>query len=772
MVKGIIIYADWRNIDNKPVVGLFGRLENGESFLSINRHEPYFYIKKEDLNKAKKIREIEHKTKYGNTGLRNFEGKEVVKVKVGLPSEVPAAREVLENENINCYESDIRFVQRFLIDKGILALVEIEGDYKNSENINRVYNEPELKGISEAVESKWRDFPLVILSLDIETDSKGRIISVAYVWNEKSILKKEVLLCAKLKKEWAISCKTECELLEKFCMRLKEIDPDFILGWSLIDFDLSVLNQRMKANMLKFLLGRMNDECSIKLSKSFFRESKADMKGRVAVDGISLLRRAFIKLDDYKLETAARTLLKDGKIGICKEDFDRIIKEEPEKIAEYNLKDAELAYRIANETKTFELALQKSIITGLQIDMVGPIASLDSLYIREARKRGIVCPSRRYDSKLKKIKGGYVMESKHGLYNYIIVADFKSLYPSIIRTFNIDPYSYEGKDRKDKGLITAPNGACFRNEEGILPAILQELWEWREKARQSRNEVARYAIKILMNSFFGSLASPACRFFNLDIANAITYFGQEIVRESAEKIKEEGYKVIYMDTDSIFVCTNAKSSKEARLIGEGLCKEINGFYEEKANRGYGRESFLELQLNACFKKFLMPKLRKEEAGAKKRYAGLREDGKIIIVGLEAIRRDWTGCAREFQRELLKRVFAGKGYERYIREFVEKLKKGKLDLMLVYRKAIRKGLDEYTKTTPPHVKAARKAKEINGNLIEYLMTEEGPEPIDNVKHKIDYGHYITKQIKPIADSILCFLDTSFDEVLTGQKRLGQ
>jgi DNA polymerase-2 len=99
-----------------------------------------------------------------------------------------------------------------------------------------------------------------------------------------------------------------------------------------------------------------------------------------------------------------------------------------------------------------------------------------------------------------------------------------------------------------------------------------------------------------------------------------------------------------------------------------------------------------------------------------------------------------------------------------------LKKGKFDDQLVYTKSIRKPLEEYTKITPPHIKAARKLKKFEGRKIQYVLTDKGPEPVDLIKGKLDYKHYLDKQIKPIAESILVFFDLKFDELLTGQRDL--
>ena len=167
----------------------------------------------------------------------------------------------------------------------------------------------------------------------------------------------------------------------------------------------------------------------------------------------------------------------------------------------------------------------------------------------------------------------------------------------------------------------------------------------------------------------------------------------------------------------------------------------------------------------------MPKIRGGEAGAKKRYAGLRlKDGneKIDFVGIETARSDWTDVAKKFQLELLNRIFHKQEVTEFIKQFVQDITKGKYDKLLVYRKSLRKGLEGYS-VLPPHLKAAQKIKDFKGGLVEYYITTDGPEPIQALKHKIDYEHYIKKQIKPIADSVLLFYNKTFEELLEGSKQ---
>ena len=135
-----------------------------------------------------------------------------------------------------------------------------------------------------------------------------------------------------------------------------------------------------------------------------------------------------------------------------------------------------------------------------------------------------------------------------------------------------------------------------------------------------------------------------------------------------------------------------------------------------------------------------------------------------------MRRDWSEVSKRFQRELMQRVFHDQPVEDFIRGFIADLRAGKFDDQLTYKKAIRKDIDAYTKTTPPHVKAARKQGVPTGRIIAYVMTRNGPEPVGELTAPPDYPHYIEHQIAPIAGAVLRFLGTDFDAVAQTKKQL--
>ena len=771
-MKGIIINRDYQTIDDKAYIQLFGRLENGDSFVSLNEFKPYLFVEESNL---KKIKSLISKYKTEKTKLKNFKGKSVSKIICSIHPELSKLRSAIHKKEVSTYEADLKPSTKYMIDKDLFISLEIEGDWETSERVDRVYNNPSIKPISL---DKTNAEPKIV-SIDIESGKENNKLFCVGIYS-KNYQKNFLISNKKIKN--AVSCKNESELLEKFKEEFIKIDPDIIIGWHVIDFDFAYLRKKFLEHKIQFDLGRTNENSRIKIENNFFRSSSAKISGRQVLDGLNLIRDPFIKeapsikskkFKSYALEDVAQSLLGEGKILKGKSRHDEItelFKNNQEKLVEYNLQDCKLAYDILEKTKTLDLAIERASLTGMPLNKISAsIASFDSLYIREARKKNLVSPTTFYEKRGERIKGGYVMESEPGIFHNVLVLDFKSLYPSIIKTFNIDPASH--LEKKGKNSIESPNKTYFKNQEGILPEIIETLHQAREKAKKEKRELSSYAIKIIMNSFFGVLASPNCRYFSLKMANAITHFGQFLIQLTAKKIEELGHKVIYSDTDSVFIETNLEKS-EATKLGRELQDYINDFYKKYIKENYKRKSYLELEFEKLYLAFLMPPARSSKVGSKKRYAGLIEENgkeKIEIVGLEAIRGDWTEAAQNFQKKLLDKIFHKEEFLQFIRNYVKKIKDGKMDKELIYRKSLTKPLKEYIKTTPPHVKAARKLDKVESKIIEYYQTKEGPEPLQKLKNKIDYEHYIKKQIAPIANTILYFFDKDFEDIMKKSKQ---
>ncbi len=767
-VRGFVLQPTYRIQSGRPIVHLYGRLESGGSFLvQDDRLTPHFYIPARQAEQAGRL----GAALLAQSSLQTWDQEPAARVELRIPSDTPALRNRLVKHGIACYEADIRFAILYLISKGVRGSVELAGEWEAQEGAGRLYRNPEVRPAS------WTP-QLSVLSVDIETDPQAsRLLSIALHGCGVS----EVLLLERQGRTppvGTMAFRSQPELIRAFCRRVHEIDPDILTGWNVIDFDLQVLDRLARQDGVAMEMGRTPGTLRLRPSRSPWNNLNASLPGRVVLDGIEMLRTSFLRYDSYALDFVAQRVLGEGKTLQGEGRAEEILhsyNNDLGRFVEYNLNDARLVLEVLQKLNLVELAVERSLLTGLPVNRVsGSIASFDFLYLSELRKKGIVAPSVGSGAGDAGANlGGHVMEPQVGFYDNVCVFDFKSLYPSLIRTFQIDPLNHVRRPQESQDLIRAPNGAAFARKAGILPGLLDELFPRREAAKRQGDKVASYAIKILMNSFYGVLGTPACRFYSPAVAGAITAFGREILLWSKAQLESYGFRVLYGDTDSLFVLSGESDGRKARQRGRQLVERLNRDLARHIRKKWRVESCLELEFERLYLKLHLPHMRRTKAGARKRYAGLAdEDGstRAIFTGMEVVRRDWTELAKQVQRELYQRLFHGKDLQQYLHQVVAEVRQGVHDQSLVYRKALRKGLDEYTATTPPHVAAARKMSRPAGRLISYLMTTDGPEPATERRHPIDHQHYVEKQIRPVAEPILELQGLDFAEVIGDQVQL--
>jgi DNA polymerase-2 len=675
-------------------------------------------------------------------------------------------RERLRRDGTIPYESDVRPANRYLMERFITGSCRVSGRAQRRRGFIEMHNpimkccdyQPTLRVVSFDIETDGMDGP--VISIAATSDGLERVLMVGTGDDTDTIR----------------FLPDERAVITAFIQLIERIDPDALIGWNVIEFDLTHLQQRCEALSLRFTLGRSRRRAVVLPPQSASQLPLARVPGRVVLDGIGLLRTATYSFESFALDNVAHELL--GRRKAIDHDADkveeirRMHREDPHALAAYNLEDCRLVRDIFTSTDLLSFATERQRMTGLPMDRVGgAVAAFDHLYLPRLHRAGHVATDVGMLGESSSAPGGYVLASQPGLYDNVLVLDFKSLYPSIIRTFKIDPMglAFPGDEP-----IAGFDGASFSREEHILPRMIESLWQDRDRAKLAKNEPLSRTIKILMNSFYGVLGTPGCRFYSPRLASSITRRGHEIITRSRDWIRDRQRSVIYGDTDSLFVLLGPEHDRDACLdIGAVLARELNSWWRERIEEEHGVDSCLEVEFETHYHRFFMPTLRGSDQGSAKRYAGLvmSSSGKseLVVKGLEAVRTDWTPLARNFQRELLERVLSGQPYEELLHTLRRQLLDGELDEQLVYRKRLRRELSSYVKNVPPHVKAARQLDRAV-RVVSYVMTVRGPEPIEKRSSPLDYHHYLERQVAPAADGILACVGSSFSEIAGDQLNL--
>ncbi|MEW6991465.1 DNA polymerase II [Colwelliaceae bacterium 6441] len=798
------------------------KTHNGAVNILVNNQQAVFFIEQLSLNNAQQLL-IEQDIFLSNAKavpLKSFGQVAVVALYFSSMRDFYRARELLKTHHIKCYEDDFRPDERYLMERFVTASAEFtisNNEHETPYNGGQLSASLQKSSVSYPVyiadkcraipsSQSLEKLPLSMVSLDIECSMQGSLYSIGLysddldgkrvnkilMIGDQNLSKSSYTLSQQESDQVAaniIWLADEKALLEALINWIIDNDPDVIIGWNVIQFDFALLQKRCDRHGVYFGIAR--DKRAPRWRKNKNSEQQfIDINGRVVLDGIDLLKTATYNFPSFSLDNVATELLGKGKKV---DDVDNRVKEithnfhhDKLALAAYNLEDCKLVTLIFNHTQLLEFAMLRAQLTGLSIDRIGgSVAAFTNLYLPKLHRAGYVAPNMGDGLTGLVSPGGYVMDSIPGLYKNILVLDFKSLYPSIIRSFNIDPMGLIEGLKSPENAIAGFDGAFFSRDKHFLPEIINELWLERDKAKKENNSALSQAIKIIMNSFYGILGSTGCRFFDPRLSGSITKRSHELLKTTQQWIEAKGYQVIYGDTDSIFVHVgDDKNPQQCQTLGAELQQYINTKWQQQLKEKFAIESQLEIEFETHFSQFFMPTIRGLDVGTKKRYAGMvlkNGEEELIFKGLESVRTDWTELAKTFQRTLYLKVFNGEPVEQYIIDTVNQTKNGELDDLLIYRKRIRRKLEQYVKNVPPHIKAARLADAINlkagkplkfqnRGWIEYYLTTSGPQAKGYVSASLDYQVYVDKQLATVADAILPFIGLSFSRIVDKQLSL--
>ena len=520
-----LLTGEWSDYSGKNVLKFIGTSDQlGSVEIIVTNNKPVFFVEKDVVLSPLTKNYLRKETK-----LKNFNRNPVDALYFNSQKALSVFAETIRESNETTYESDIDPLRRFLMEKSINTQMKINGVPEQQKSIVRFTN-PTIKPCD--ISPKF-----VIASIDIETGAKtNQLYSIAvHITGKKDEHKKVFVIGEKPKHtpDPISFYNNERQLLANFFLWFKEIDPDIIIGWHVIGFDLLFLDNKCRELGISLDIARAGGRVSLRQRKpsGYF----ISVTGRVVIDGPSVLRASFFSFEDFKLETVAQELLGTGKTITPDEnkieEIDRLFKEDKTSLADYNLQDAVLVTDIFAKTGLIELSVRRAQISGLLMDQLGMMtAAFDHFYLPRLHRAGFTAPNLKDIQTTEHAAGGYVIEPTPGIYENIIVLDFKSLYPSIIQTFKIDPYSLL---MKDVDTIETLNGYKFSSSLHILPDFIDELMKLRDTAKKKKDKQLSQAIKILMNSFYGVMGSYGCRFYHPDLPRAITGSGHKLFYSEA-----------------------------------------------------------------------------------------------------------------------------------------------------------------------------------------------------------------------------------------------
>lgn len=551
----------------------------------------------------------------------------------------------------------------------------------------------------------------------------------------------------------------EKKLLQQFNRVVNKYD--IIAGWHSEGFDLVAITRRCEIHSVPF-------SCKVitRTAKDLGGLDSVRRLGNVRakpyefnhVDLLQKLKEMHYrdtelikKVRSFSLSSVSKVFLGKDKVDLKGQSIYHLWKNSPDLLREYNLQDVRLLVELDKKLNITQQKIIEHQVCCARINDYTSHGKIDTFALRGARKMGRRLPSKPDDDEREVIddgnisssavldpgnkaikqkgdyQGGYVFEPVTGLHKDVYIFDFQSLYPSIIKTFNVSIDSLVPPENDTLPVITLPTGVKFKRDViGIIPAIIQDVLDQRNHIRHvvmkklEKNSpeymnwhYRQYAFKVLANSMYGIMGASFSRYFKRELAEGITLTGQHVIKHMWDWLSAKRFVPIYGDTDSLFLTHPDKVDTEA--LAKEIKEHLDKYLVEKFNV---KENQIIMDFKGMYPRFI--------AADKKKYVGITEDGEIEITGLEAKKRDTLPMTEKWQRELLDMLLKGDFDEKFYKNWVltkrDFVYNKNLELNdIIFQKRLSKEVEEYGDRTtaegvskkvpvPAHVKVAAWLKE--------------------------------------------------------------
>ncbi len=720
--------------EGTTVVELFGRAASGESVCllvhglrphievaPIGRWSSGLEVPEALLESATRLRERDQVRRVTGPELRwtDLGWKPVWRVEVHQPFMVPELRRALEGA-WSLFAADIPFTNRLLLEADLGMHVAVAGEVvarrADGEEVEAAVRKAGGGGVyavdltlrcsvEEVQPTEAFPVPFRLLSFDLETSiADNSILCGAAVLEDLGTGAREV-------HSWRDD---ETALLEGLTELILDRDPDIITGYNIDNFDLPRIADRVEAlggrkdaerRLAMFGWGRTpQDPSDLRRQRESVVPKRASTRawtlgGRCVMDAWWQARMALRPQRETLAFVSALLFPEDAERQKMDVDASRMDEEwaaRPDVVLEYCRRDAELPLDILQSLQIVRRKEAVAAVAKVAFETAsnGSTSQLiDSLVIRRADRTGIAVPmTGSAEPKEGQITGGYVHDVEAGLHPWIAVLDFKSMYPSIMIGHNIcyttrvDP-AHPEQPEDEQEVHTAPTGVRFWGEghrTGLVPFLLRDLMEQRDRHKQGMkdaedeagrafHDAMQYAVKILMNSFYGVFASGFYRFTHRDLGSSITAWARHNIKAVIADLEAQGHPVVYSDTDSIFVKSPIEGSvpgavpTQARIDAESGDNEAKNLVlqwnqAKDAMVTFGLDLAEKYSRDAAVLEFEKGLSVFFSHGAKKRYVGQvvwpSED--MLIRGYETQRTDSFAFLVESMHKVMEHALADEG----------------------------------------------------------------------------------------------------------------
>ncbi len=782
----------YKILNSKAIIHLYGRTSDGvQVCIRDELFEPYFLVIPKPTTDPATICDELKTLKLSEQGQdffvtraeiikKRLVEKEVVALKifVNLPKSVPLLSEAVRKLGYETFEYDVLFTRRYILDKGFTPcmLVEVEAEPSTEESKVQVFTASSIKPAqTESTLDKPR-----ILAVDIETyNPMGKnlvaeqhpVLMIAVYapgfehvvcWKRFSTTEKCIEFVS-----------SESELLERFKQLVSEFKPDILAGYYSDGFDLPYLIKRAAKYKIALDIGLDHSEMRVQGRG----QTSVEITGIVHVDIFKFIRKVIgrsMTTDVFTLDAVASELLGDKKHAVAVERLAHVWDNNPERLIEYclyNLHDSRLTYGLVEKVLPTMLEFVKIIGQPLfDINRMTFSQLVEGLIMKHAVLANEIILNKpgfneEQQRRMHRLRGAFVFEPTPSVYKNIVVFDYRSLFPSIIASHNISLGTLNCECCKGKDVVPIETEEQYwycKKRKGFISMIIEDLITRRARVKEllkynktdkmlaARSE----ALKVLANAFYGYLSFSPARWYCFACGESTTAWSRFYIKKVIDAAAQEGFRVLYGDTDSIFLELGLKSREEVFRFQERMNKELPGL--------------MELELESFYPRGIFVGVRAGEGGAKKKYALMDEKGVLKIRGFETIRRNASVIAREVQRDVLNIVLKEDDADKaalHVKKVVASLRTNEIGVeKVVIQTQLQRNIDSYA-SFGPHVAAAQrmKAREIPvgpGTMVRYVIIK-GPGKIrDKVRLDVeakqaeyDGEYYVQNQVLPSVEKIL-------------------